>query len=178
MMCNAVSGITKSDGTIYMPDAKTWDHSHTSIAKLHGVPDGLMGDKYARWELTPKDGNYQSDQKDWVFRLDEKRVPEWWNDDAPAMEDSARRATERYMAQANAAFSAPGSVASTSGDEAPASTSGNAAPASTSGNEAPASTSGTRAQASTSGYAAPASTSGYAAPASTSGYAAQASTRG
>ena len=28
IICNPISGITKSDGTIYMPDPNAWNHSH------------------------------------------------------------------------------------------------------------------------------------------------------
>ena len=107
-MCNAVSGITKSDGTVYMPDPSTWYHSHTSIAQLHGIPDGMLGDGYARWELTPNDGNYQSDPDTWAFTLDEERKPAWWEEDAAAFEDKARSAVKRYMAKAG--HLAPGAV--------------------------------------------------------------------
>ena len=119
-MCSPVSGITKSDGTIYMPDPTVWDHSHTAIAKRCGIPDGLFGDKYARWECTPEDGNFQSDPATWKFRLDEKRAPEWWNDDAPALEDSARQAVKRYLASCTPGL-VPGSTASATGHSGTAS---------------------------------------------------------
>ena len=101
-MCNPISGITKSDGTIYMPDPNAWNHSHTEIAKLHGLPDGEWGDRFARWELTPKDGvSFRADCDAWAFRLDEKRAPAWWTDDAPALEHAAREAVKRWLVAAD-----------------------------------------------------------------------------
>jgi len=101
-MCNPISGITKSDGTIYMPDTNAWNHSHTEIAKLHGLPNGEWGDRFARWELTPADGvSFRTDSDTWCFRLDEKRSPAWWTDDAPALEHAAREAVKRWLVAAD-----------------------------------------------------------------------------
>ena len=101
-MCNPISGITKSDGTIYMPDPNAWNHSHTEIAKLHGLPNGEWGDRFARWELTPTDGvSFCTDPDTWVFRIDEQRTPDWWSDDAPALEHAAREAVKRWLVAAD-----------------------------------------------------------------------------
>ena len=177
-MCTAVSGITKSDGTVYMPDVAAWDHSHKKIASRHNLPDGLIGDSYARWECSPANGDYQSDTDAWKFVLDEKRTPEWWSEDAAALEDRARREVKRYMAAANASGVAPGSSVSTTGYLAAASTTGYRAAASTTGEGAAASTTGEGAAASTTGYRAAASTTGDGAAASTTGHLAAASTTG
>ncbi len=116
-MCNPISGITKSDGTIYMPDPNAWNHSHTEIAKLHGLPDGEWGDRFARWELTPKDGaSFRTNPGTWNFRLDEKRTPDWWTDDAPALEHAAREAVKRWLVAADRmvpGFAATGGYGST-----------------------------------------------------------------
>ena len=177
-MCTAVSGITKSDGTVYMPDVAAWDHSHKKIASRHNLPDGLIGDSYARWECSPANGDYQSDTDAWKFVLDEKRTPEWWSEDAAALEDRARREVKRYMAAANASGVAPGSSVSTTGYLAAASTTGYRAAASTTGEGAAASTTGDGAAASTTGDGATASTTGNLAAASTTGEGAAASTTG
>ena len=101
-MCNPISGITKSDGTIYMPDPNAWNHSHTEIAKFHGLPDGEWGDRFARWELTPKDGvSFRTGSDTWAFQLDENRAPEWWTEDAPALEHAARVAVKRWLVAAD-----------------------------------------------------------------------------
>ena len=123
-MCEAVSGITKSDGTIFMPNPATWNHSHTEIMRANAIPDRMIGDSYARWECTPTDGDYQSDVETWAFKLDEKRKPEWWKDDEPALVSAAREATKRYMAAANAACSAPNSQAGATGYRGAASATG------------------------------------------------------
>ena len=134
-MCEAVSGITKSDGTIFMPDAATWNHSHTEIMKANAIPDRMIGDSYARWECTPKDGDYQSDVESWAFKLDERRKPDWWKDDEPALVSAAREATKRYMAAANAACSSPKSQASATGYSGSASATGDRGSASATGKE-------------------------------------------
>lgn len=96
-MCNAISGIMRSDGTTFFPRMDAWNHSHTAIAKENGIPDGEMGDRYARFEITPADGDFRSDQTSWVFKLDETRQPAWWSEDAPALEDKARRDALRWF---------------------------------------------------------------------------------
>ena len=168
-MCEAVSGITKSDGTIFMPDAATWNHSHTEIMKANAIPDRMIGDSYARWECTPKDGDYQSDVESWAFKLDERRKPDWWKDDEPALVSAAREATKRYMAAANAACSSPKSQASATGYSGSASATGDSGSASATGFNGSASATGDRGSASATGFNGSASATGYSGSASATG---------
>lgn len=176
-MCKAVSGIVTSDGVCYMPDPTEWKHSHTHIRELHKLPDGLYGDKYARFECTPQDGNFRSDPMDWKFMLDEKTAPQWWIDDAAHLEDKCRREVKRWMRRVPVGV-ADNDALATSGYRASAATSGDRATAATSGNRAAAATRGDGASAATSGDRASAVTSGDGASAATSGYQAAAATRG
>jgi len=97
-MCKAVSIIMSAD-QVWYPSFKVWDHSHTSIAKANGLADGLIGDKLARVEITPKDDNYQADPSMWIVKLDEEREPGWWADDRPAQLERALAYAKRYMEQ-------------------------------------------------------------------------------
>ena len=105
-MCNPVSMIVKSDGSIFLPANDAWNHSHTAIAALHGIPDGEMGDRYGRVEVTPPAGvswrdietnAVNQDTSNWNVVLDEKRAPSWWSDDKAAFEDKCRKYAARYM---------------------------------------------------------------------------------
>ena len=113
-MCNPISGILKSDGTIFMPAADGWNHSHSAIAKANGIPDGEWGDRYARFEVTPagyspdtRDGllvfrdketnAVRTDVENWNFKLDEERKPTWFKDDEPALIDKCRQAALKWI---------------------------------------------------------------------------------
>ena len=105
-MCNPVSMIVKSDGSIFLPANDAWNHSHTAIAALHGIPDGEMGDRYGRVEVTPPAGvswrdietnAVNQDTSNWNVVLDERRAPSWWSDDKAAFEDKCRKYAARYM---------------------------------------------------------------------------------
>jgi len=111
-MCNPISGIMKSDGTVFMPRNDAWQHSHSQIAEEHGLPDGLMGDSYARFEVSPKGyqdggdwrlfrdeatGAIKPVDNTWSFKLDETRMPGWFKDDAPALTEKCRQAAKRWL---------------------------------------------------------------------------------
>ena len=72
-MCKAFSGIIE-------PSAKvTWKlglDDHTSIIKLAGFKDRGTGELFAKFEITPKNGNYL-EPDEWIFRWDESPVPKW-----------------------------------------------------------------------------------------------------
>lgn len=111
-MCKPISGIMKSDGTVFMPAKDAWNHSHTAIAALHGIPDGEWGDRYARFEVSPKGYKDESDWRlfrdqtkntvllvddSWSFHLDENRMPAWFKDDEAALTDKCRMAAKRWL---------------------------------------------------------------------------------
>jgi len=119
-MCNPVSMIVKSDGSVFLPANDTWNHSHTAIAKLHGIPGGEIGDRYARVEVSPigevrwrdKETNAVLQNTDaWNVVLDEAREPAWWKEDKPALEDKCRQYAARYMKSVNQDF-VPGLIRS------------------------------------------------------------------
>ena len=48
-MCRPISLIMSAD-SVFTPTTDTWNHSHSSIAAKNKLPDGQIGDKYARVE--------------------------------------------------------------------------------------------------------------------------------
>jgi hypothetical protein len=108
-MCNPVSMIVKHDGTVFLPATDAWNHSHTAIAAKHSIPDGEIGDRYARVEVRPPNDVFHDattnevfvDAATWAVVLDEQRAPGWWTDDKPAFEDKCRQWATRYMKSCN-----------------------------------------------------------------------------
>lgn len=134
-MCNPVAGLINADHTIHLSDPATWEHSHTRLAEKAGIPNGLIGDKWVRFELTPKDNDFRSDISTWRLHLDEERKVDWWAEDLPAIDDKIRRAVKRYMDAAWAAGAAPQSAIASTGDRAASSSTGYRAASSSTGSE-------------------------------------------
>ena len=186
-MCNPVSGLINADHTIYLPDPATWEHSHTRLAEKAGIPNGLIGDKWVRFELTPKDSDFRSDISTWRLHLDEERKVDWWAEDLPAIDDKIRRAVKRYMDGAWTAGAAPQSViastgdraaSSSTGDRAASSSTGYMAASSSTGNKAASSSTGNKAASSSTGNMAASSSTGDMAASSSTGYMAASSSTG
>jgi hypothetical protein len=171
-----------ADGVIHLPDPKMlWQqeaHSHTRLAKANGIPDGMLGDKWARFELTPTNDGFHSDVATWTLTLDEERQPEWWTNDLPAIDDKIRRHVARYIAASIAAGTATGSVVNATGYKGSASATGDKGSASATGYSGSASATGYGGSASATGYGGSASATGYKGSASATGYSGSASATG
>jgi len=104
-MCNPISLIVTED-KVFLPSEKVWNHSHTFIMKTHNIPDGMIGDKYLRLEVTPPEKNVFRDKKTnkklvvdttWKVVVDEDRIPEWYKNDLANQEDRAREAAKKWF---------------------------------------------------------------------------------
>lgn len=104
-MCSPISLIMSEDQA-FLPSNDSWNHSHTCIAKIHNLPDGMIGDKYARVEVTTPEYNVFRNKetneklvvnKKWKVYLDENRAPEWYSNDKPNQEDRAREAAKKWF---------------------------------------------------------------------------------
>jgi hypothetical protein len=172
-MCKPVSGLMNADGVIHLPDPKMlWQqeaHSHTRLATASGIPSGMLGDKWARFELTPTNDDFHSDVATWTLTLDEERKPVWWTNDLPAIDDKIRRHVARYIAASIAAGTATGSVVDATGDRGSASATGDRGSASATGYRGSASATGDRGSASATGYRGSASATGDRGSASATG---------
>jgi hypothetical protein len=80
-MCKAFSGLITKSGKVYW---KMGVDSHEEQREIFVKEDPeLRDDKmpptntFARFEILPKNGNYFSPDK-WVFELDERIEPSWW----------------------------------------------------------------------------------------------------
>ena len=160
-MCKPVSGLINSQLTIHLPDPATWDHSHSSLAAKKGIADGLIGDKWVRFELSPKGDDFRSDIADWQLHLDEQRKVDWWGENLPEIDDKIRRAVKRYMEAAWAAGAAPQSAIASTGYRAASSSTGYMAASSSTGYRAASSSTGDMAASSSTGAESAAVSVGY-----------------
>ncbi|MBX3380936.1 MAG: hypothetical protein KF805_12660 [Phycisphaeraceae bacterium] len=151
-MCKPVSGLINSDHTIHLPSPELWEHSHSTLASKVGIPDGLLGDKWVRFELSPKGDDFSTPVSEWLLHLDEHRHVDWWGAELPAIDDKIRRAVDRYMTAARSAGSAPGSAITSTGYMAASSSTGDRAASSSTGDMAASSSTGDESAAVATGY--------------------------
>ncbi len=104
-MCYPISLIITED-KIFLPPEKVWNHSHTFIMKTHNIPDGMIGDKYLRLEVTPPEYNIFRDKetnkklavnKKWNVIVDETNIPDWYSNDLANQEDRVREAAKKWF---------------------------------------------------------------------------------
>jgi len=104
-MCNPISLIITEDKA-FLPPEKVWNHSHTFIMKTHNIPDGMIGDKYLRLEVTPPEENVfrnkETNEKlvvdhTWNVIVDETNIPEWYSNDLANQEDRAIEAVKKWF---------------------------------------------------------------------------------
>jgi hypothetical protein len=96
-MCNFASfSLTKTSEFWYASE------SHTDIDERHGLHvDGCRGPNVLHVEITPPDGKPKAPLDEWVFRIDQDIMPEWFDrEEAERRTRSAlarRAAEERWM---------------------------------------------------------------------------------
>ncbi len=104
-MCNPISLIITED-KVFLPPEKVWNHSHTYIMKIHNIPDGMIGDKYLRLEVTPPEYNVfrnkETNEKlvvdhTWNVRVDETNIPDWYINDLANQEDRVREVAKKWF---------------------------------------------------------------------------------
>ncbi len=114
-MCSPISLILSEDN-VFLPPNNCWNHSHTVIAKNHNLPNGLIGDKYARIEVTPKDNIFRNPETNevlevddtWEVILDEERMLEWYSSDLANHKNRAFEAAKRWLKNFDKKYLIPG----------------------------------------------------------------------
>lgn len=95
-MCNFKSGIILKNKVVLAPDG---NESHTDLLESLGIEDDRMNASktFVRVELIPKNDNKMTDVKEWVFRVDQDIVPDWYEKDPKRYEQEFREDVEEYM---------------------------------------------------------------------------------
>ena len=95
-MCNFKSGIILKNKVVLAPDG---NESHTDLLESLGIEDDRMNASktFVRVELIPKNDNKMTDVKEWVFRVDQDIVPDWYEKDPKRYEQEFRGTVEKYM---------------------------------------------------------------------------------
>lgn len=95
-MCNFKSGIILKNKVVLAPDG---NESHTDLLESLGIEDDRMNASktFVRVELIPKNDNKMTDVKEWVFRVDQDIVPDWYEKDPERYEQDFRNTVEEYM---------------------------------------------------------------------------------
>ena len=104
-MCRPISLILTED-KVFLPPYNVWDHRHSFIMEKNNIPNGLIGDKYLRLEVTPPEEIIFRDEKtneklevdnSWKVFVDEENIPDWYFHDKPNQEDRAREAAKKWF---------------------------------------------------------------------------------
>ena len=104
-MCYPISLIITED-KVFLPPDNIWNHSHSFIMQTHNIPDGLLGDKYLRLEVTPPEEDVFRNKKTneklvvdttWNVKIDETNIPEWYSNDLANQENRAREAAKKWF---------------------------------------------------------------------------------
>ena len=75
-MCKPASGILTKDAVFF---SEIGD-SHEQVIDEHKLnADGARGPNIVRFEITPPDGNYSLPLDQWVYRVDQDVMPEWYD---------------------------------------------------------------------------------------------------
>ena len=91
-MCNAASFWQNKEGKVFWDDPESGPsvgESHDAIAKKHKLyVDGVRGANLVKYEITPPNNDYTLSLDQWVYRLDQDELPDWY--DAAKVEALAR----------------------------------------------------------------------------------------
>ena len=95
-MCEPFSCVVKSDLSIWIGKSIA-HHSHSEIIHDAGLTAEISVNQYARVELFPPNRQYASDVEGWELKLDEKRTPEWWEENLPEIDARVRDAAQKWQ---------------------------------------------------------------------------------
>lgn len=73
-MCRPASMILTKNDVYY----DTQSNSHEDIIKQLGLTDKTCTPDFVRVEIYPTDGAYKKDVKNWVYRVDQDYLPDWY----------------------------------------------------------------------------------------------------
>src|SRR5574343_52761 len=75
-MCKPASFIVTKNQVLWLPDSD----NHSDILTYFGIPDLDETPEFVKVEISPVEELYNTPLSEWVFRVDQNRFPEWWNE--------------------------------------------------------------------------------------------------
>lgn len=95
-MCQFKSGVILKNKVVLTPEG---NESHSDLLENLGIEDSNMNalKTFVRAELIPKDNNKMTDVKDWMYRVDQDILPDWYEKDPKRYEQEFRETVEKYM---------------------------------------------------------------------------------
>jgi hypothetical protein len=89
-MCKMASFIVTKNDVLW---SKKSD-SHEEILNENKINDKTSSPDFVRVEISPKDDDYKSDLKTWVFKIDQDYLPDWFSKDE--VENAARLELKKW----------------------------------------------------------------------------------
>ena len=74
-MCNMASFVVTKNKVFWLPD----NDSHEEIIKHYDLHEGQGRINFVRTEIVPEGYNYKLPHDQWKFKLDQDRVPKWYD---------------------------------------------------------------------------------------------------
>lgn len=95
-MCQFKSGIILKNKVVLTPEG---NESHSDLLEILGIEDNHINaaKTFIRAELIPKNDNKYVNVSEWIYRVDQDIVPDWYEEDPKRYEQEFRDAVEIYM---------------------------------------------------------------------------------
>lgn len=95
-MCQFKSGVILKNKVVLTPEG---NESHSNLLKRLKIEDTNMNalKTFVRAELIPKNNDKMTEVKEWIFKVDQDIIPDWYEKDPERYEQDFRNAVEEYM---------------------------------------------------------------------------------
>lgn len=95
-MCKFKSGLILKNKVVLAPEG---NESHSDLLESLRIEDNHMNatKTFVRAELIPKNNDKMADINEWIYKVDQDIVPDWYEKDPERYEQEFRKAVEKYM---------------------------------------------------------------------------------
>lgn len=95
-MCNFKSGLIFKNRVVLAP---VYNDSHSTLLKLMNIEDSHLNASkmFVRAELIPKNDDKTLDVSEWIFKVDQDIVPDWYEENQERYEEEFRNEVKMWM---------------------------------------------------------------------------------
>ena len=95
-MCKFKSGLILKNKGVWAAEG---NESHSDLLESLRIEDNHMNatKTFVRAELIPKNNDKMADINEWIYKVDQDIVPDWYEKDPERYEQEFRKAVEKYM---------------------------------------------------------------------------------